>query len=168
MLPADISAEASEAGGAVVVFVATATDVVDGSLTPTCAPASGSLFAPGTTAVHCTVTDTAGNVASGDFQVTVTFSWSGLLPPIQAGRDFNLGRKIPVSFALTGASAGITDGVFTLHVGTRTEPFRYDAEDRRYSVKLDTDGLSAGTWELRVDLGDGVPHVAPIALRDRD
>jgi hypothetical protein len=168
MLPTDISAEASEAGGAVVVYVATATDVVDGSLTPTCAPASGSLFAPGTTAVHCTVTDTAGNVASGDFQVTVTFSWSGLLPPIQAGRDFNLGRKIPVSFALTGASAGITDGVFTLHVGTRTEPFRYDAEDRRYSVKLDTDGLSAGTWELRVDLGDGVPHVAPIALRDRD
>ena len=36
---------------AVVKFTATATDVVDGTLTPTCVPASGSLFPIGVTTV---------------------------------------------------------------------------------------------------------------------
>ena len=36
-----------------------------------CAPASGSVFAIGTTAVACTATDHVGNAANGSFTVTV-------------------------------------------------------------------------------------------------
>jgi hypothetical protein len=70
-LPADITAEATGASGAVVTYTATATDIVDGALTPTCAPASGSTFAIGTTTVSCSVTDAHGNTSTGTFTVTV-------------------------------------------------------------------------------------------------
>ncbi|MEE9534834.1 MAG: HYR domain-containing protein, partial [Acidimicrobiia bacterium] len=70
-VPADITAEATGPSGAVVTFVSSANDAVDGSLTPTCAPASGSTFALGTTTVTCSATDTAGNMGTASFSVTV-------------------------------------------------------------------------------------------------
>jgi hypothetical protein len=42
-----------------------------GAVTPSCLPASGSLFGKGTTTVTCTVTDAAGNPATCSFTVTV-------------------------------------------------------------------------------------------------
>ena len=169
-MPAGLAATATSVSGATVSYSVGARDIVDGLLTPACTPASGSVFAPGTTVVHCAATDVAGNRGTADFPVIVTFSWSGILPPIDADGSsvFKLGRNVRVSFALTGASAGITNGVFTLHVGTQTNVFRYDGEDRRYSVKLDTAGLSAGTWPLRIDLGDEVLHVVPITLAEKE
>jgi hypothetical protein len=71
-LPGTISVQANSSAGANVSFSATASDGVDGALTPTCTPASGSLFAPGTTAVNCSVSDRAGNTTSGSFNVVVT------------------------------------------------------------------------------------------------
>jgi hypothetical protein len=49
-------------------------DIVDGSLTATCSPASGSNFATGTgtTTVTCSATDAAGNVGSASFVIQVT------------------------------------------------------------------------------------------------
>ena len=38
-VPADITTEATGPGGAVVAFTASADDLVDGALTPTCSPA---------------------------------------------------------------------------------------------------------------------------------
>ena len=73
-LPADISVEASSASGAVVTYTASAADAVDGPITPSCLPASGSTFALGTTTVNCSATDAAGNTASGSFTVTVVDS----------------------------------------------------------------------------------------------
>ncbi len=71
-VPADMVLDSTGPSGAIAIFTATATDAVDGSLTPTCTPPSGSTFAIGTTTVTCTVTDTAGATASGSFTVTVT------------------------------------------------------------------------------------------------
>jgi hypothetical protein len=60
----DVAAEATGADGATVAFDAPATsDAVDGAGTATCDPASGSLFALGSTDVSCGATDAAGNVA---------------------------------------------------------------------------------------------------------
>jgi hypothetical protein len=70
-VPADITAEASGPAGAVVTFAASATDIVDGSITPTCIPASGSTFALGTVAVTCSATDAHDNTGSESFNVTV-------------------------------------------------------------------------------------------------
>jgi len=70
-VPPDITAEATSPAGAVVNFSATASDNMDGALTPTCVPASGSIFALGTTSVTCSATDAAGNTGSASFSVTV-------------------------------------------------------------------------------------------------
>jgi hypothetical protein len=70
-LPADMTAPATSAKGAVVKFSASATDLVDGSVRVTCTPASGSTFPFGTTTVSCSAKDNAGNSASGSFKVTV-------------------------------------------------------------------------------------------------
>jgi hypothetical protein len=70
-LPANITAEATSAAGATVTYAATATDIVDGNVTPSCAPASGSTFALGTTTVTCTATDAHLNTSTGTFTVTV-------------------------------------------------------------------------------------------------
>ncbi|MDD9809859.1 MAG: HYR domain-containing protein [Thaumarchaeota archaeon] len=69
-VPADISR--TSASGVAVTYAATARDAVDGSITPTCSPASGSTFAVGATTVRCTATDAAGNTGRASFTVTVT------------------------------------------------------------------------------------------------
>lgn len=70
-LPDDITAEATSAAGALVSFTATASDVVDGSVSVSCVPPSGSTFALGTTPVNCSATDTHSNTANDSFNVTV-------------------------------------------------------------------------------------------------
>lgn len=71
-VPSNITKEATSSAGAIVTFVASATDGVDPSPTVTCAPTSGSTFALGTTTVSCTAKDASGNTsAPKTFSVTV-------------------------------------------------------------------------------------------------
>jgi hypothetical protein len=70
--PSDITAEATGSDGAIVTYSGeSATDIVDGSITPICDPASGSTFALGNTIVTCSATDEAGNTGSASFTVSV-------------------------------------------------------------------------------------------------
>ena len=71
IVPADVHVSAQGAWGANVTYTATATDVVDGQIVPSCAPTSGSPFPLGTTGVTCQAVDLAGNRATGHFNVTV-------------------------------------------------------------------------------------------------
>lgn len=67
---ADITVTATNATGAVVSYVSTAS----GGCTPptvVCNPPSGSIFPVGTTVVTCTASDTCGNTATCSFTVTV-------------------------------------------------------------------------------------------------
>ena len=43
--------------------------------------------------------------------------------------------------------------------------FRYDATSSQYIFNLNTKTLSAGTYQLRIDLGDGVLRTVNITLR---
>jgi len=71
-VPANITTEATGPAGAVVSFAAaTASDLVDGSLTPVCDANSGDTFPIGTTTVTCSATDNAGNTGSASFDITV-------------------------------------------------------------------------------------------------
>lgn len=70
-LPSSITVSATSISGATVTYAATATDLVDGSVTPTCTPSSGSTFQIGTTTVSCSAIDAHGNKAIGSFIVTV-------------------------------------------------------------------------------------------------
>ncbi|MFG1954358.1 VWA domain-containing protein [Micromonospora sp. NPDC048830] len=60
----DRTVEATGPAGAVIDYPASATDNVDGPLTPTCVPPPGSTFPLGATTVTCTATDAAGNTGS--------------------------------------------------------------------------------------------------------
>lgn len=69
--PADVSAEATGPAGAAVTYTVTVFDPTDPSPTLTCSPASGSVFALGTTTVACTATNAGGSQASASFPVHV-------------------------------------------------------------------------------------------------
>ena len=77
-LPGNPVIEATSAAGAVVNFIASAFDLVDGNVAVTCVPASGSSFALATapiqalaTTVNCAATDAHDNTGHGSFTVTV-------------------------------------------------------------------------------------------------
>jgi FG-GAP-like repeat/HYR domain len=70
-LPGTVVVNATKPSGAVVGYTASATDDQDPSPSVSCAPASGSTFAIGTTAVNCTATDDADNSSTGSFNVVV-------------------------------------------------------------------------------------------------
>jgi hypothetical protein len=70
-LPANIMVQATGTSGVMVSYAASASDAVDGPVTVTCSPASGSTFPFGRTVVACSAADAHGNVATGTFAVTV-------------------------------------------------------------------------------------------------
>ena len=189
-LPADVAREATSNSGAEVHYGSpSASDSVDGSVPVKCDPPSGSTFGLGETTVTCTARDRAGNETTGTFRVTVSYSWSGVLQPVNTDGSslFKLGRTIPVKFELTGESAGIADAEARIHlskvsqsvVGTDVETavsaeategnlFRYDPAEDQYVSNLSTRDLSEGTYRLRVDLGDGATtekHTVNLSLR---
>jgi hypothetical protein len=70
-LPVDFAVEATGSNGAPVTYSASASDLIDGSVIPSCSPASGSTFAIGNTTVECSAVDDAGNTVTGNFSITV-------------------------------------------------------------------------------------------------
>ncbi|HET7436400.1 MAG TPA: HYR domain-containing protein [Thermoanaerobaculia bacterium] len=78
-LPTGITVAATSAAGANVTWTAFAVDAVDGGVSVQCTPASGSLFAIGTTVVNCSAKDLSNNTATGKFNVTVT---GDVTPPV--------------------------------------------------------------------------------------
>jgi sugar lactone lactonase YvrE len=72
-IPADITTTATSDRGALVNFtLPAATDLVDGNVTVTAEPASGSQFPLGATTVNLTASDTRGNVGRAAFRINVT------------------------------------------------------------------------------------------------
>jgi hypothetical protein len=145
--PADVTGEATDAGGAVVTFAVEGSDLVDGAVPATCFPASGTKFALGDTKVDCTATDQAGNTGSGWFWVHVVDTtppevsvpadltsgptrWNGATVPFDAATAYDLvdtvlpalcdwssGSVFP--FGTTTVSCSATDG----HGNTGTKTF---------------------------------------------
>jgi len=99
--PSDITAEATGPSGAVVSYTVTATDLVDGIVTPICTPASGSTFSLGTTTVTCDATDSSGNIDSVSFIVSVVST---------------TGPTITVPAPITAEATGPTGAVVTYAV----------------------------------------------------
>ncbi len=126
--PSDITAEATSSSGAAVTYSGeTAMDLVDGAIVPSCLPASGSTFPLGANIVTCTATDSAGNIGSGTFTITVEDTTS---PSITAPADVTAeatGSLTPVSLGsptvsdLVDPSSTVTnDAPATYPVGSTT------------------------------------------------
>lgn len=132
------------------------------------------------------VTDAGGLYSEKSFNVGVAYEWSNLLAPVAADGSsvFNTGRTVPIQFILTGASQPVTTATAKLYLATVTNGvvgtefpatavggsntgnlFRYDAKEGQYIFNLSTQNLTAGTYQLRIDLGDGVSRTVLITLR---
>lgn len=102
-LPANIIAAATSAAGAAVNYAATATDLVDGAIVPSCSPAPGATFPTGMTTVNCSATDNAGNSATGNFSVTVNLGTPRIAGSIAAkGRDASGNYYVDLRLTNTG------------------------------------------------------------------
>ncbi len=112
-LPTDINTEADSLGGGTVVnFTATSSDLVDGVITPVCTPASGSVFATGTTSVLCEATDSHSNYSSSTFNVTISDTEA---PTLSLPADFSIeatGVTTVVNFNTSAYDVG--DGTTTV------------------------------------------------------
>lgn len=92
--------------GAAVTFTASALDDIDGVVPVTCTPASGALFAFGTTTVTCSANDAAGNVGSAAFAITVVDpSSAGLMAG--ATLQGRLPRAASVVFSAVRTNGGV-------------------------------------------------------------
>ena len=72
LVPGPITVGAKSPRGASVTYTASASDLVDGPVTPNCSMAAGAIFPVGWTTVDCTVSDAHGNRSSASFGVLVT------------------------------------------------------------------------------------------------
>jgi len=79
--PANVIAEATSNAGATVSFSASAFDLVDGPVTPSTDPASGTVFPIGATVVNLSASDKAGNTSSSSFTVTVQDTTAPTIAP---------------------------------------------------------------------------------------
>lgn len=115
-LPANITAPATSASGAIESYTASATDAVDGSKSVSCTPASGSIFAIGTTTVQCAATDAHGNAASGSFSVTITAVSSAKPPKITAPKKVTEEATGPAGAVVTFTASALdpVDGVIAV------------------------------------------------------
>jgi hypothetical protein len=179
-LPANIVREATSLSGAVVSFVTSATDIVDGSRPVTCTPPSGSTFAMGTTTVQCNTSDTRGNTAVGSFTITVrdttppsifsiAASPSSLWPPNHQMVTVNvtvgavdlpgatlISRVISVSSSqpINGTGDGDTspDWVLGSGLSVQLRSERSQGVDRVYTLTVETVDQSGNTARATVDV----------------
>jgi len=119
-VPTDIVVEATGPEGATASYAnPTATDLVDGAVPVTCAPASGSMFPLGTSTVSCSATDTHGNTAEASFNVKVRDT---IPPKITCGGADGLWHAVDVGIAcsVTDSGSGLSnpsDASFSLATG---------------------------------------------------
>jgi hypothetical protein len=111
-MPANLTTGATGPSGASVTYSVSATDAVDGTVTVNCSPASGALFAIGTTVVNCSATDAHANQATGSFTVTVTGSAAQAADLIGLMNSFALapGLTNSLAFKLQAALDLISSG----------------------------------------------------------
>ena len=109
-VPADMTVNDTDPSGAVVTFTVSASDAVDGAITPSCSPASGSTFAVGSTKVTCSATDKAGNTGSASFNVLVQDKTP---PVVTVPSDMTVGAAVPGGAVVTFNATALdnVDGV---------------------------------------------------------
>ncbi len=174
--PSNITAEATSASGATVTFaMPSATDNVDGTDAVSCSPASGSIFALGTTTVTCTATDRAGNSSHTTFTVTIrdtTVPTVSLTVPSNGatvgGQSVTLTATASdnvavqsVQFKVDGTNIGsaITSSPYTT---TWNSTGVGDGSHTLYAVAEDTSGNIA-TSSVSVTVDNTAPVISSIA-----
>jgi hypothetical protein len=170
-VPSVVLAEATGPLGAIVFYAASATDAAFGPTLTTCAPASGSVFAIGSTVVTCSATDAAGNTSS----VTVSVNVSDTIAPqvlitssadaLLSGSTFTVAAQ---ASDIVGVATVTVNGVEATRTGTAqagtwvaTVPITLPVapgDVRRFEVRATDAAGHVGTATLLVD-NDGIAAV---------
>ena len=172
--------EATSPSGATVAYDASAVDNVDGPLTPTCTPPSGSVFALGTTPTSCSATDAAGNTGTGSGTITVVDTTA---PAVGCPEGPNPDGTVPSShnpdgfYLLTATDAVDTaPGVYLRDTGSGTvwgpfasgQKIKYTENNAKPSIKPMPGGILkiTGTGDAEVFATDFSGNSsAPVACR---
>ena len=148
-VPGPIVQEATGANGAIVTFTATASDAQDGTLAPSCTPASGALFPIAVTTVTCRATDSKGVTTTATFTVTVSDTRGPVLtvPP-----DLTVTSCAAPSIGTATATDTVSPPVTITNNKPATYPLgttvvTYTARDARGNV-------TTGTQRVTAVLGD--------------
>ncbi len=116
-----VIAEATSSAGAVVTFSVTASDLEDGTLTPSVTPASGNVFAIGDTTVLVSATDSGGVTTSDSFVVHVqdTIAPQVVAPAnVTVNATSTAGAVVSYSPASTSDAVGVTSVTYSQESGT--------------------------------------------------
>jgi len=151
-VPSNITAEATGPSGATVTFSASALDVVDGSIAPTCSPVSGAIFKLGETPVNCSAIDNAGNIKRESFTVTVKDTIAPVVTPPADMTVYATGLLTPVNFG----SATATDAVGVDSLGSNapagfpvgTTTITWTAKDEAGNAGTATSTVTVRPWTL--------------------
>lgn len=167
----DVNADAGGCTAEVTYTAPGATDDCDAAPVVTCLPASGTIFAEGTTLVTCTAVDDCGNSDAGSvwsFEVTVN-SVNDVDIDIQlVGVNIASTRCIHFTTKEFGGACGATDdvelpfdgtgsfsGIVELSCGTWTELCVKDEQHTLYDTTLLTDAVTIYTADTLVSLIGG-------------
>ena len=141
-LPADFTTTTN-----IVTYSATASDAIDGAITPACSPSSGSNFPNGLTVVQCSATDAHANTTNGTFRVTVT--------PLTLA-DFTASQNV---YQLNGAASESVTYTSNVPV-TLTETLTIKSDATGSTVRTLFNGVrSSGTYQ---DVWNGTNDAAQL------
>lgn len=185
----DLTLKASSAAGAVATYTATASDIVDGTIAATCAPASGNTFAVGVTTVSCTARDAAGNIsAPATFKVTVGFDKTAFLAPVDGNKVLNGmkgGSTAPLKWQISDGRGGwisdlsvvksVTSTLVNCSTGASVDDLaitatggtvlRYDSTANQFIYNWQSPKKPGTCYTLSANLTDGTSITALFQLR---
>jgi hypothetical protein len=151
--PSDMTVEATSPAGAVATYTdPTATDLVDGPVTPVCVPASGSTFPIATTLVTCTATDVHSNTSVSTFNIIVQDTTS----PIASITFPNSGDHLQGTITITANASDSGSGVqkVEFYHSSISPTLIGDDTTAPYSFDWDTTGVLDGSHSIYVQAFD--------------
>lgn len=177
----------STANSTAVSFSVSGSDNCGTPTITTDAPA-GNIFPVGTTTVHATATDAAGNTSTScSFNVTVLYNFSGFFAPVDnlpAFNEMKAGQAVPTKFSLSGnkglnifaagspnsvqinCESGATILPVEETVTAGSSSLSYDSGSDRYHYVWKTESSWKNTCrQLNVVLKDGTTHSAKFKFK---
>jgi hypothetical protein len=157
-LPSNQNVETENPAGTTVTYSAGASDLVAGSIAPSCSPASGASFPIGTTSVNCTASDGA-NSTAGSFTVTVALV--DHTPPLLTGLanrrvEANGPAGNPVTFPIPTAVDAL-DGPIPGVACSKASGSTFPVGDTLVTCSATDAHGNTGSGSFTVTVGDSTP-----------
>lgn len=140
---------------------------------------------PGPQTLTLTAVDNEENVTTITVNYYVQYNYSGVLSPLsnKEVNTINANRTVPVKFQLKDANgAYVTNVQAAIYITSDTtdnkslqfvplladpkkkdsNTFRYDSKDNQYIFNLNMKDYKSGTYQIKIDLGDGTINIITI------